>query len=206
MKEKVKWILFISSYIPLFIILIIQNIDLERSLNSFKHILNGDILIIIKTMTFKDIYIWALIFLSVISIIILKLSINQSKGFYKKRKITNIEVNNSSILEYFMTYLLALSNASFEPRDVLVFWIILLIIGHLYIKNNMFFINPTLHLIFRYNIYKVSYDSGLNGEENIINGFVLSKLGEYEFNSYLNKSIYLSSLSEGFNNNIYLSQ
>lgn len=206
MKKKVKWALFISSYIPLFIILIVQNIDLERSFNSLKYILNGDILIIIKTITFQDIYIWTLVFISVISIIILNLSINQSNGFYKKRKITNIESNNSSILEYFVTYLLALSNASFEPRDILVFWMILLIIGYLYIKNNMFFINPTLHLIFKYNIYKISYDSGLNGKENILNGFVLSKLEEYEFNSYLNKYIDITSLSEGFNNNIYLTK
>ena len=204
MKRTVKWILFLSSYIPLFLILIIQNIDIKKSFAFFKSIFKGDAIKFIKTSSFEDIYLWILIFICIFSIITLILLINQTDGFSKKRKITHIETNNGSILEYFVTYLLALSNSSFNLRDVIVFWIILLIIGYLYIKNNMFFINPTLHLLFKYNIYKVSYDLNLNGVVNSNNGFILSKLDEYEFNSYIGKNIEITSLADGFNSNIYI--
>lgn len=68
----------------------------------------------------------------------------------------------------------------------------------------MFFINPTLHLLFKYNIYKVSYDSSLNEVTNSNNGFVLTKLDEYQFNSYIDKKIELTTLEEGFNSTIYI--
>ena len=51
--------------------------------------------------------------------------------------------------------------------------------------------------MFRYNIYIVE----TNNEKKC---FVLSRLNEYEFNSYINKDINLTILSEGFNGNIYL--
>lgn len=204
MKKTVKWILFISSYIPLFIILIIQNIDIKKSLIFFKAIFRGNATKFIKTSSFEDVYLWVLVFISIFSIITLIVLIKQTNGFSKKRKITHIETNNDSILEYFVTYLLALSNSSFDLRDVVIFWIILLIIGSLYIKNNMFFINPTLHLLFKYNIYKVSYDSSLNEVTNSNNGFVLTKLDEYQFNSYIDKKIELTTLEEGFNSTIYI--
>lgn len=204
MKNTVKWILFLSSYIPLFIILIIQNIDIKKSLDFFKSIFEGTVVELIKTSTFEDIYLWMLIIICVLSLITLRLLIKQTDESPKKRKITHIETNNRSILEYFVTYILVLSNSSFNLKSVIVFWMILSIIGYLYIKNNMFFINPTLHLLFKYNIYKVSYDLTLNGVTSSNNAFILSKLDEYDFNSYIGKDIYITILSEGFNSNIYI--
>lgn len=204
MKNRVKWILFLSSYIPLFIILMIQNIDIKKSLTLLKSIFKGNTVELIKASTFGDIYLWTLIIICIFSLITLMLLIKQASEFPKKRKITHIEANNRSILEYFVTYILVLSNSSFDLRSVIVFWIILSIIGYLYIKNNMFFINPTLHLLFRYNIYKVSYELTLNGNTCSNNAFILSKLDEYDFNSYIGKDIDITILSEGFNSNIYI--
>ena len=197
MKNITKWILFISSYSPLFIILIFTNIDFNKTLNSINLILSGNFKMILKNITFVDLYLWLLITICIVCLILVKCLIIQSRGFEYNKKIINIEPSNSSVLEYFVTYLLTFSSSSFSFKEIVVFWFILYIIGHLYIKNNNFYINPTLYLMFRYNIYIVE----TNNEKKC---FVLSRLNEYEFNSYINKDINLTILSEGFNGNIYL--
>lgn len=203
MINFVKWILFISSYIPLFIILIIKNIDLDASFKAFKYLFIYKDFTILKNISFEDIYLWFLIILSLTCIMIIKILFIQVCGFSKEITIKEIETNNNSILEYFVTYILTLSTSGFSIRDIIIFWIILYIIGTLYIKNNMFHVNPTLHLGFKYNIYKVKYSNNPN-LSNLKDCFILSKLNEYEFNSYLNKSISINSLAEGLNKNIYL--
>lgn len=197
MKNITKWILFISSYIPLFIILIFTNIDFNETLKSINLILLGKFDIIIKNISLIDLYLWFLITICIVCLFLVKYLILQSRGFDYNKKIINIKPSNNSVLEYFVTYLLTLSSSGFSLKEIIVFWFILYIIGNLYIKNNNFHINPTLYLIFKYNIYIVETNSDKNC-------FVLSRLNEYEFNSYINKDINLTILSEGFSGNIYL--
>ncbi|EPZ54754.1 hypothetical protein H477_3895 [[Clostridium] sordellii ATCC 9714] len=169
MKKSVKWLLFISSYIPLFIILIFTNIDFKSTYNFIQYILTNRCEFILKNIKFQDIYLWILIILCITCLVLVKIVIIQSRGFEDNKKIIDIEPNNNSILEYFVTYLLTLSSSGFSFKEVFIFWFILYIIGHLYIKNNQFHINPTLCLLFKYNIYKVK-------TENSKECFILSKL------------------------------
>lgn len=197
MKNITKWILFISSYIPLFIILIVNNIDLNRTFESISHIFCGNLNILINNITFKDIYLLILILTCIFFPLLISFILKSSDGFHQPLVVKSIETNNSSVLEYFITYLVTLISSGFSLREIIVFWIILYIIGHIYIKNNMLYVNPTLYLLFKFNIYKVSDSDGLNC-------FVLSKLNEYEFNSIVNKKISVIPISESFNGNIYI--
>ena len=55
-----------SSYVPLFIILIIYNIDLNRTINSISYIIKGNLVYILKNITFEDFYLCFLIVLSIL--------------------------------------------------------------------------------------------------------------------------------------------
>lgn len=202
MKKSVKWLLFISSYIPLFVILIVDNIDIDSTFTSFNYVLTGNISSAFKLIVFQDVYLWFLISLCILSLSILILVIRQSHGFTNPKRVKNIETDNKAILEYFVSYILALNNSSFNIRDILIFWIVFLIIGYLYIKNNMFYVNPTLHLLFGYNIYKITYET--NNRKSTNEGFVISKLSDYAFASYADTVLDLIPLSEGLGNNIFL--
>ena len=63
-------------------------------------------------------------------------------------------------------------------------------------KNNMLYVNPTLHIFFKYNIYKVK-----SNEENY---FILSKQDKYTFNKNLNKQVNASIFSEDADKKIYI--
>lgn len=197
MKNIAKWILFISSYVPLFVILIVSNIDLSRTFKSISYIFHGKLNVLINGITFKDIYLLILALICIFSPFLINYIIKSSDGFPQPILLKSVETSNNSVLEYFITYLVTLISSGFSLREIIVFWIILYIIGHLYIKNNMLYVNPTLYLLFKFNIYKVSDSDNLTC-------FVLSKLNEYEFNSIVNKEISVIPISESFNGNIYI--
>ena len=197
MRNTTKWILFMSSYIPLFIILIIYNIDINKTIESILYIFKGNLSIVLRNVSFEDIYLCLLITLSTLLIFSLKLLLKESMGFHKTIKIINIKSSNNSILEYFVTYLLTFTSSTFDLRNVIVFWFTLFIIGYLYIKNNMLYINPTLHLVFKYNIYKIEDNNGTSC-------ILLSKLSDYQINSYCKKEINASPIYESLNENIYI--
>ena len=197
MKNTTKWLLFMSSYIPLFIILIIYNIDINKTIKSILYIFKGNLSMVLRNVSFEDIYLCLLITLSISLTLSLKLLFKDARGFHKTIKIMRIESSNNSILEYFVTYLLTFTSSEFDLRNVIVFWFTLLIIGYLYIKNNMLYINPTLHLVYKYNIYKIEDSNG-------ISCVLLSKLNDYQINSYYKKEINANPIYESLNENIYI--
>ena len=79
-------------------------------------------------------------------------------------KINKIENVNWEHLTFLTTYVIPFVTFNFnEDRNGLIFFLLLIIIGFIYVKTNMFYTNPTLALL-GYHIYKVS----TNNRENII--------------------------------------
>lgn len=79
-------------------------------------------------------------------------------------KITKIENVNWEHLTFLTTYVIPFVTFNFnEERNGLIFFLLLLIIGLIYVKTNMFYTNPTLALL-GYQIYKIS----TTNRENII--------------------------------------
>lgn len=79
-------------------------------------------------------------------------------------KINKIENVNWEHLTFLTTYIIPFVTFNFnEERNGLIFFLLLLIIGLIYLKTNMFYTNPTLALL-GYHIYKIS----TNRRENII--------------------------------------
>ena len=76
------------------------------------------------------------------------------KGPYK---IVKIENANSDYLVFLTSYIIPLIGFELETvRQIIYFSIILIALGLMYIKTNLFYANPTLSL-FNFTIYKVNY-------------------------------------------------
>lgn len=85
-------------------------------------------------------------------------------------RVSNVENLNYEPLAFLVTYILPLVCLDFDNfRYLIVFLILLVIIGVMYIKTNMFYANPTL-AIMGFHIYKVS---GKFYGEDITNNVVI---------------------------------
>lgn len=77
-------------------------------------------------------------------------------------RVISIENVNFEHLTFLATYLLPFLTFNLtEDRNALIFFLILIIIGSIYVKTNMFYSNPTLALL-GYHIYKISTSNRKN--------------------------------------------
>ena len=89
-----------------------------------------------------------------------------------------------------VTYIIPFLSFNFgEGKNRLVFFLILLIIGNIFIKTNMYYTNPVL-VIFGYNIYKLSTK---NREKSIIviSKDILCKTNEIKL-IFLSDNVYIA--------------
>ncbi len=122
---------------------------------------------------------------------------------HKRTKTTKIKIiSQKNITEqYFLGYfsLFVLFALTFELEKIsmfVVFILIIILIGIVYIKNNLFYINPFLNIL-GYNFYQVEYinlstnlkDNGIfffKGDFDISKQYCLSKLSHENFNMIKN--------------------
>lgn len=162
-----KLMLFISSYIPLYILLILKNI-FERITDEGKFL---NISTKIKeTVFFDEINDWAicvLFFISVASWIYLQRIIKKSGG--NKRYIVR-EVSDETgniYFTYISIYLLSCMGLSLNSIvDCFVFVFVMLVVGCIYISNNMMYMNPVINLM-GYKVYGCVLDSINTNDKNI---------------------------------------
>lgn len=138
-----KSLLFISSFLPLYIILIIKFYEFDKSIkyNVFYH-----------KWTFLT-----LGFLIIISIIIFLYFVFCE--MYFEVKVGQVENMNAEILTYFITYIVPLttleeSNINFLLINVILF----IVIGIFYVNSNQFYLN-ILFTLFGFNLYKDNDDN-----------------------------------------------
>ena len=156
-----KWLLFITSYVPLYLLLVLNNLDLEKWSDWIKP---G----VLKQAFCKNLYFnGAMIFLSICSAVILIcfcLLKNNSDIKYRSETIRN---NSGDILNYFITYLFPLLSMEINSFgsiivNCLVFWLI----GLLYVEGDMLYLNPML-ILFRYHVIRIG-DKVLITRKNIV--------------------------------------
>lgn len=149
-----KIFLYLSSYIPIIFIIIIKDFIILLMAG----IKNNDYSLLLN---------WNLIgvfIVLLVTIIIFTVSIFGNRKLTIDRvKIINIRnKTNDYYAQYFSMFILSLLGFSLlNLVDIIVFVLILLVLGIVYIKNGLFYINPTLNLLNNY-IYVVDYES--NGE------------------------------------------
>lgn len=154
-----KVILFISSYIPLYILLILKNV-LERTTRdgNFSDLANK-----IKNAVFfdeiNDFAVVILTFLSIYSFWYLKRKIRRANGEKKFIIITIKDETSNNYFNYISVYLLSCMGLSLNSIvDIFVFIFLMVVVGFIYINNNMTYLNPTLNLL-GFKIYEMEVES-----------------------------------------------
>lgn len=133
LKNIIKIFLFLSSYIPLFMILIFQNMN-----NKFVALFY--------------------IILIVISLIILSMYCENYADRTKDTKITVKDVKNNGVenLGYMSGYVIPfvsintaiIVDGKFSIQNTATVLILFSVLGYLYIKSNLYYVNPVLNLFY----------------------------------------------------------
>jgi hypothetical protein len=125
-----KIALFLSAYSSLFLIFLIKNFDTES----------------IR---------WVFLILTVVPAVLLLLALFfLSRIAGSQEKISKLENINSTNIEFIVAYILPFLALDFTLLpDVISLSILFLILGFIYVRSNLFFMNPTLNL-FGYDIVK----------------------------------------------------
>lgn len=137
---------FLSSYIPLYLLLIVANIDIEEGI--FKGIIN----LFVQNVFWKTIYI--LIILPLLIFLFFLLKKPQSRE--KPNIYQSVEDNLISYIMTYITPLLTIDIANnLDDRTIIINILLFFIIGLLYVKQDLIYLNPTF-LLLGFNIYKDS--------------------------------------------------
>lgn len=167
-----KLILFISSYIPLYILLVLKNI-FERISK------NGKLVNVVDKLKnavwFDEINDWAICLLTLASIFsaLFLYFVMKKKPSAKNYLIKNVSDETSNYyFNYISIYLLSCMGLSLNSIvDCFVFLFLMLIVGYIYISNNMMYMNPVVNLM-GYKVYNCIMDS-INTEEKDIESVVV---------------------------------
>lgn len=153
-----KIILFISAFVPMYVLFLVNLVVELLNGNLHFNITNTCVLI-------------SLFVLAVIGVVGLLIVIN-----CKENKVENVTVlskqnlTDQHFLNYFSLFvLLALTFDLSKICFICVFVIILIFIGIVYVKNNIFYVNPLLNIM-GYSFYDISYLTS-SGEEKEIRIF-----------------------------------
>lgn len=144
-----KWLLFITSYVPLYLLLILNNLEIkERGQWKDWETLRQALF---NHLSFNLV----MMILSIGSIIILICLNFLKSNSHIDCNVKDVKNNSGDILNYFITYLFPLlsmdiNNSSSIVVNVFVF----LIIGLLYVKGDLLYLNPMLILL-RYEVIQL---------------------------------------------------
>lgn len=166
MERYVKITLFLSSYIPLFIIIVIQNIfGLFEKLNvKFDFKITNSALILKNLKGIHTHFEFYLIIVLTIFNLVLLILVRTLVHSLKENDVTSvtiqevININHSTVTNYFAVYIFPFITMDLTSFLGIIQFIFLgTIIGYIYIKNDLIYINPVLNILFKLNIYEIKF-------------------------------------------------
>lgn len=180
----VKFIMFLSSYFPLYIMLLILHYEKYDQVCELK---KPKVIIFVITMAIC-------IIVSIASLIFLKIS----KG-EKLLKVEEIERPDDTIISYMMTYIIPILTTNFMSKaEIFVNIILFLLIGYLYIRLNLLYLNP-LWSAAGYFSYRI------NSDVVVITNLEYTKLKHIKDNELILKGFYIANdifVAQKLNNDI----
>lgn len=153
MRTLGKIIMFLSSYAPLYIFIITLNFNLSEIKNSLYKL--SDISLINQ----NDVILYIMILLVIVPNVILKKMLNDTKEYSETIKVINIEEADDKILDYILAYIVTFMTTNYvdfknsDSKIILTGLLIQVLLGYLYCRANMFYINPVLNIIYGYHIF-----------------------------------------------------
>ncbi len=145
-----KWIIFVSSYVPVFIMIFLNNLK-KFNLKEF-----------CKTWNLNQVFWIILTSVSIISVVILFVWLIILKTESKNKDSFNIEKLNaydSEVLNYFVTFIIPILSLKPDSLPSIIMNLLLLLVEGIYfVSNNALYYNVLL-IIFGYHIYTFGNDN-----------------------------------------------
>lgn len=149
--------LYNLSLIPLYIVFILQYLKVEPFLQWSSFERKKEYFLQIIACNSQVIFFIFLISLGLLSYVIFQNNSNYGKRTAKR--FTDITPADFDHLTFLSTYIIPLITFNLNtPRNFIVVMALLLMIGAIYLKSNLYYLNPTL-LLFGYRIYKAKSDT-----------------------------------------------
>jgi hypothetical protein len=156
LKVGVRFSLFVTSYFPLFLILIFRQLFIYYSYLNWGGLNLDSFLIFLKY--FGAISLFTLMtVIAVIGIIAFLYNIEERTSLNGEViKITDIENKNNESITYLFTYIIPFVFQDLsEITNVIPIFILLLVTYAIYTNSSLLLINPTLN--FKYSLYSIEY-------------------------------------------------
>ena len=156
-----KIIMYLSAFLPMFWLILIKDYasilkDAIAGEAPYSNLLSVQLFIVLGIV----------LFITIITIILISGNKKLSNDLVVATKVTNRTAEY--YLGYFSLFILELFAFSFtDIVDIIVMSILLLLLGIVYVKNGLFFINPTMN-IFRSFIFEVEFSDGNNIRTKIL--------------------------------------
>lgn len=180
-----KIIMYISAFIPMFVIMWIKEIIV-----GIKNIIENPKNYKWDTILQNPFLIVELLFIVIILVSVF-IMIKRDKKTAKYSIVIKKLKNRSAeyYLGYYSLFVLALIGFSLtNPVDLIVMFLLLIVLGIVYIKNDLFFMNPTINILKSY-IYEIDYDDeGIERKKIVISSeklyegnYIDIDISEFEF-------------------------
>lgn len=162
-----KVVLYLSAFLPMLFVMWLKELLVMVEM----------VLTKTEDYSWKDIYTNK--YLIAVVVFIVLIAISTGVLLYRNRKVSVYTIKLESVknktaeyyLAYYSLFILALMGFSLvSPVDLVILGLLIVILGIVYIKNDLFFINPTIN-IFKSYIYEVEYKQG----KEIISKLIISK-------------------------------
>lgn len=163
---------FLNSFIPLWIILLVQVIFFEPDLNKFQFYIATGIFI-------------GMIIIPTVFVYLFIRNTEKTTGTIKVKIIKNNDLTGEYAI-YLITYIIAfISGDFFTEKQIVTFGIIFAFFGIIYVKNHMFHINPFITMLgFKFHRAYTEVDNDVN---------ILSRKA-----SLFNQEIRMNKITRGF--------
>jgi len=160
-----------------------QQILVLKDISAFDVLSSGHmaILAIKATLCFLEFYVVIFfVFLSILSFYFLHKMLNRLTDYKEESfqvRVTGIKnANYQYVLTYFSTYIFPFITINLSTvAGILQFAVLWSLIGYIYVKNDLVYINPTLNIFFRYNIYEADMELKDGNEIITFSSILLSK-------------------------------
>lgn len=174
LKFPALLILFLTSYIPLFLLLILRQIKQNYIYLNYVGFSKKSVLCYFERFGLSTV----LIFLILIGLLGLKIILsnfnnNINNGYLVK--VTDIDNKNSESIAYISTYIVPfIFQDTNDNFDIVSIFLLLILIFFIYTKSNMIVINPILSI--KYTIYQFSFSK----TGTVKKGFLISPTEELQ--------------------------
>ena len=151
-----KLLLFLTSYSPLFVCIIVRQLYYNRSFLHFVGFDKIDILCLLQKFGLSIFLGFLLVFVTLLTIIFIKnlRSISKNGNNVTVKSISN---KNAESIGYIATYIIPFLFQSFdELGDIIPLLILLIIIYRIYVTSSLLLVNPVLNC--RYSLFEMEYE------------------------------------------------